>query len=683
MRVVVGERLIVDERMHVVTAIWANTVLMRDAETGQRCEYAISELARDPQIRLDTSTPGTVLDLPFPMEELSGAQQAQLAYWSEVIGDLVRALDAADYRERGRIYQQTLDRVRADGRIVSMRTLRRKADRFRAGGRAALLDPRLGGRPGGGYVWDPRVTSALLETMAAETNEPTGTGSRLFWRTEQRLENTYGPGVVTIPSHQTMYRMLKQLDPRGITTGPASRRQQVANTPDRPYSARGAFAPGEQVQIDTTRLNIRVRLENKVVDRPELTIMLDVASRSILAAVLRPHSTKSTDLLLALARALVPFDRRLDGADRTRELVEGSFTRPMLPVAELDEQRRRVPVITPRAFTTDLGRVFTSTHFMAACEQLGISVVRAAPRTPTDKGKVETTFRTINTLFSQYCAGYVGHSVEHHGVEDPERPLHSLQQVQALLDEWVAVVWQNRPHGGLRDPLLPSVKLSPNQMVEAYRTLVPELEIPFDTETYIRLLPIQWRRVQRYGITIDNRTYDSPELRPLRGRRSSDDRHNGRWAFRVDPYNVQTVWLEADSRLIPMEWTGGRNIGPMSMDVWKAARAAGDRRRGSIEEAARMRAMKQIRQDSQEVVPPAVLARSDAAQPLRPHELTYPEHQALEALPDAHAAEEPKRSKHPAEFALLADGDSDEGTAAPHAAKIAAAPRLPLLEDEW
>lgn len=613
MLVGIGQSVTVDGRPHVVTAIRSGMVVLRDVESGFPVQYALTELVRDPDVVLEPRIAGAVVSLPVALDELSARQRTDLAFWSEVIGALVRELDAAERGERAQVYARAVARVAADGRSVSVRSLRRKAADYRSKGRAALIDTRLETVDGRDRRWDPRLVEAMLETMTAETDQASGTVSRLIWRTLRRVEATHGPGVVPVPSQPTLYRMVRELDPYRLSTGSAVRRRQTANTPDHPHAAHPAFAPGEQVQIDSTPLDVRVRLADGVSVRPELTILLDVATRSILAAVIRPISTKSTDLILALARALVPFDRRPGDAHHTRHLVADSFAVPLMPQAEFDEYRRRVPLITPRLFVTDLGRVFTSAHFLAACEQLGISVVRASPRTPTDKGKVERTFRSINTLFTQYVAGYVGRNVENRGAKDPEE-LFTLQQLQELLDQWVVVEWQNRRHKGLRDPIDPTVIASPNEMADAFRALMPGVEIPFDGETYVRLLPVLWRRVRNYGITIHNRTYDSPELRPLRGRRSRHASHNGKWPVRWDPYNIQTVWLEHENQLIPLRWVGASALGPMSGDVWKVARAHRDPRRGAVEETARMRRLGTMRDASQHVIPPRTLARSDAAQ---------------------------------------------------------------------
>ena len=60
------------------------------------------------------------------------------------------------------------------------------------------------------------------------------------------------------------------------------------------------------MQIDTTPLDVMAVLDDGVTGRPELTITLDVATRTIGAAVLRPEGTKAVDAAVLLARMLVP-----------------------------------------------------------------------------------------------------------------------------------------------------------------------------------------------------------------------------------------------------------------------------------------------------------------------------------------------------------------------------------------
>ena len=64
-------------------------------------------------------------------------------------------------------------------------------------------------------------------------------------------------------------------------------------------------APGELMQIDSTPLDVLVLLDDGVHGRVELTGMIDVATRTVTAAVLRP-STRSVDASVLLARTVTP-----------------------------------------------------------------------------------------------------------------------------------------------------------------------------------------------------------------------------------------------------------------------------------------------------------------------------------------------------------------------------------------
>ena len=61
-----------------------------------------------------------------------------------------------------------------------------------------------------------------------------------------------------------------------------------------------AVRPGEWTQIDSTPLDVRVVHDDGTVDRVELTGLVDQATRTIAAAVLRP-TTKAVDAALLLA----------------------------------------------------------------------------------------------------------------------------------------------------------------------------------------------------------------------------------------------------------------------------------------------------------------------------------------------------------------------------------------------
>src|SRR5262249_61565736 len=95
--------------------------------------------------------------------------------------------------------------------------------------------------------------------------------------------------------------------------------------------------------------------------------------------------------------------------------------------------------------------------------------------------------------------GYAGRSVEHRGTDAEAGAVWSMAELQALLDEWVVAVWQNRPHEGLRDPLSPGKALTPNERYAALVVVAGYVPVPLSPGDYIELLPGEWRVVCSYA----------------------------------------------------------------------------------------------------------------------------------------------------------------------------------------
>jgi putative transposase len=133
------------------------------------------------------------------------------------------------------------------------------------------------------------------------------------------------------------------------------------------------------VQIDSTVLDVRVLLDDGVPGRVELTGMIDLATRTVTAAVLRP-STKSVGAALLLARTLTPEPMRPGWPEALR------MARSVLPHRHLLEVDQRLahaaarPVIVPQTIVRDRGAVFVSHGFRSVCRSLGISVQPARRR---------------------------------------------------------------------------------------------------------------------------------------------------------------------------------------------------------------------------------------------------------------------------------------------------------------
>jgi putative transposase len=570
----VGDQVVLDEVEYRIAAVASDAIALHNAETGRTTEMMLRDFQLSaPSLisgRLPVSPAADLATLSYLGQEES--QQAR--FWLDCLTRLEAEIAKAPPRSTEPA-KRMLDFLAQAGHPITLRTLQRKRSALASRGVIGLVDKRRSRTVP--RQTDPRVVAALSEVMGEQTYTSTGTATRLIVLTEQALDRAYGRGAPEMPSARTMHRLINEIDAGRHTLGSAKTRRSAANTPDRQHTPRPATRPGEQVQIDTTDFDVMLRMPDGKPGRAELTIMLDVACRAVPAAILRP-TTKSTDLVVLLARALVPYDNRPGGRAETRELADEAFTGKRLPPEpSYAAHRAQVPYIFPETLVTDRGKVYLSRHFEHVCAQLGISLVNSASYTPTDKGKVERMFKSINTLFAQYFKGYTGRSVEHRGTDADEHPeqLHTIEEAQELLDQWIAEVWQNRPHKGLRDPRHPATTLTPNEMCAALRAIFPEIEVPFDSDTYLSLLPTRWLTIQPAGVQVDNRFYDSAALRPLRKTKSRHADHDGAWPIHVDPYNIQTVWLRTDDGLLPLQWANAAVSGPMSADLWNSIRRSG------------------------------------------------------------------------------------------------------------
>lgn len=113
------------------------------------------------------------------------------------------------------------------------------------------------------------------------------------------------PGVVELPSRSGLYRLFSVLSAGKHTTGSARPRHSLAARPDGPFSQLQVSVPGEAMEIDSTPLDVLVRLDDGVEGRVGLTGVVDVATWTVTAAVLQP-STKAADASALLARTVTP-----------------------------------------------------------------------------------------------------------------------------------------------------------------------------------------------------------------------------------------------------------------------------------------------------------------------------------------------------------------------------------------
>ena len=462
------------------------------------------------------------------------------------------------------------DQAKAAELGVSLRTVKTRRARYTQQGLWGLVDQRAVRLSAATGRTDARLVAAIREVIDAETDTSTGTRSRLIRRVVKTVEATYGPGVVPLPGRSTLYKVIDAVASGRHTFGSAVTRRQTANRPHGMFTPTHAARPGEQVQIDSTPIDVLVLLDSGVPVRADLTIVVDVATRTICAAVLRPVGTKAVDAALLLARMLVPEPMRPGWSGALRMSASRLPHARLLDIDARMELAAARPVIVPDTIVIDGGKVFVSDTFTRACERLGISIQRARPRTPTDKAIVEATFGSINTLFCQHVAGYTGSNTTLRGTD--ATGVWTLPELQDLFDEWL-LVWQARPHDALRDPFMPRRALSPNEKYAALVAAAGYLPLTLSGEDYLELLPVEWRQINAYGIRIGYRTYDCPELGPWRLQHSGITARRGLWEVHYDPYDATQVFVRTTDGWVTAPWTHLPMVAaPFAEFTWRYAR---------------------------------------------------------------------------------------------------------------
>jgi len=396
-------------------------------------------------------------------------------------------------------------------------------------------------------------------------------------RTAARLATGYGAGVVPLPSRATAYRVLEELERRQPTFRlSAKRNQDIAGRPDTAYGKLRPTRPGEYLLMDTTRLDVFA--VDPVTLRwlqAELTIAMDWYDRCVTGIRLTPVSTKAVDAAATLYQAFRP---RPAGPGWPAHAVwpEHGIPRTVL----VDRQAidgpaagAASPALVPETLVVDHGKIYVGEHLTSVCARLGISIQPARLRTGRDKGPAERFFRTLREDLLQALPGYKGPDVHSRGADPEGGAFFFLDELEAIIREWVAVVYHHRPHDGLADPGVPGLRISPAAMFEHGIARAGYVEVPRDPDLAYEFLKVEWRSIQHYGTEIGSRRYNGTVLDAYRNQRSPYP--GGSWPFHLDPDDITRIYFRdpAERRWHALLWEHAPSAQmPLSEDALAFAR---------------------------------------------------------------------------------------------------------------
>lgn len=598
-RIGVGTRLVRDGELVEIVEIHAGQTGMEVVMMGARkrtfIRARLNDLLISDATRVIADSDGPSSDDDFDtasvvLAQLSDTQRKELtdraAHVREVLtgfrsGSEELALPGEprpEYRADRPLSQRYATKARELG--AGLRTIARWVGQFQEHGEAGLVSTR-DRRPGGpGSQVDPRWTEVAIEVMVEHQDQSRPSQTMVITRTNARVVARFGEGVVQVPARATAFRVLAELENRYPTFRLSSKRNRdIAERPDGVYGKLRPTRPGEYLLMDTTRLDV-FALDPITLRwvQAELTIGMDWYTRCVTGVRVTPVSTKSVDAASVLYQAYRP---RPAGKDWPAHAVWPEHGVPRSVLIDVDVIEGPLvgtagPAIVPETIVIDHGKIYVSEHLTSVCQRLGISIQPARLRTGRDKGPVERFFRTIREDLLQALPGYKGPDVHSRGLDPESEAFFYLDELEAIIREWVAVVYHRRPHDSLIDPHVPGLRMSPAQMFEHGIARAGYIEAPRDRDLAYEFLKTEFRKVQHYGVDLGGRRYNGASLNPYRNMTSAHKgKAKGRWAIHYDPDDITRAYFRDPKTRAwhPLMWEHAPSLEmPLSEDALQFAR---------------------------------------------------------------------------------------------------------------
>lgn len=315
-------------------------------------------------------------------------------------------------------------------------------------------------------------------------------------------------------------------------------------------AARDRFAPAtgsleakwplSLVQIDHTLVDVMVvdSLTRAPIQRPWLTLAIDVYSRCVVGFYLSLEPPSATSVALCVTHAILPKTQWL--AERGVEAdwpMFGLFTRLHL----------------------DNAKEFRSEALRRGCEQYNIAVDFRPVRTPHYGGHIE---RLIGTMMGKVhlLPGTTFSNVREKGDLDPQKTAAmTIEELERWLAHAVAGVYHRTLHSALRIP--PQIAWERGILGDATTPGSGDpLTVADPRRLLIDFLPIERRQIRREGVRLHCIHYWSDVLRTWIGQAQQ-------MIVRYDPRDLSRIYLLApDGQYYDLSY---RDLRHPSMTLWE------------------------------------------------------------------------------------------------------------------
>jgi len=194
------------------------------------------------------------------------------------------------------------------------------------------------------------------------------------------------------------------------------------------------------------------------------------------------------------------------------------------------------------------------------------------------KGPIERFFRTLRESLLEALPGYKGPDVYSRGLNPEGDAFLFLDELDAIIREWVAVVYHHRPNRDLVEPRLPGLPVSPAMMFEHGDARAGYVEIPRDPHLALEFLDVKYRPVHHYGVELNGCRYNGNALDSFRDKTSPYlGEADGRWPIHFDPDDITRAYFRHPSERTrhALDWEHRPMLdAPFSLEALEFARRA-------------------------------------------------------------------------------------------------------------
>lgn len=458
------------------------------------------------------------------------------------------------------------------------------------------------------FIADPRLTSLLSHQRG-----PTRGGSRLpseiHLLIDEMIESVYltrqRPRLIDLVTEVRLRCRAMGLKPpsrKAVTVRVhakprrdiVARRQGAKAARDRYAPAIGALEatwPLALVQIDHTLVDVIIvdSVTRAPIQRPWLTLAIDVWSRCVVGFHLSLEAPSATSVALCISHAVLPKSPWLAERNIDAEWpVHGLFTRLHL----------------------DNGKDFHSEALRRGCEQYGIAIDYRPVRTPHYGGHIE---RLIGTMMGKVhlLPGTTFSNIADKGATNPEKTAAmTIDELERWLVQAITGLYHRTVHRALG-----IAPLAAWERGLAGDNVTPGCGEPAkvsDTRRFlIDFLPLEYRMIRRDGVSLKSIHYWSDILRAWIG-----EPHKA--LVRYDPRDLSRVYMLApDGQYYDLHY---RDLRRPPISLWEhrlALKRLRDEGRQTVDENAIFRAIETMRSIADEATNASKTARRQRERRLR------------------------------------------------------------------